>query len=78
MEEYLCVFRQAQTEMTVSDIASHNLDLVQRRNVLQPAPEIERIILRQGRYLRSCAKQMFDQVGADKAVGPGHENTFVL
>src|SRR5271157_3845803 len=56
--------------MTVSDVAGDNLDLVQSRNILQPAPEIERIILGQRCYARFGAHQMFDQVGADESISP--------
>src|SRR5271166_3616670 len=64
--------------MTVSDVAGDNLDLVQSRNILQPAPEIERIILGQRCYVRSGAQQMFDQVGADESISPRHKNAFAL
>jgi hypothetical protein len=64
--------------MTVSDVAGDNLDLVQSRNILQPAPEIERIILGQRRYVRSGAQQMFDQVGADESISPRYKNAFAL
>jgi hypothetical protein len=64
--------------MTVSNIAGHNMDFVQSRNVLQPAPEIERIVLGQRGYLRSSAQQVFDQVGADEAVSPRHKHAFAL
>ena len=64
--------------MTVSDVAGDNLDLVQSRNILQPAPEIERIILGERCYLRSGAEQMFDQVRTDETVGPGDKNAFAL
>src|ERR1700693_3503947 len=62
MEQDIYIFRQRQTEMTVSNISGHHLNLVQQPNVLEPAPEVERIILSQGRYMRSCAQQMFDQM----------------
>src|SRR5271166_887914 len=64
--------------MTVSDVAGDNLDLVQSRNILQPAPEIERVILGQRCYVRSGAQQMFDQVGADESISPRYKNAFAL
>ncbi len=78
MEQKIHIFYQTKTEMTVSNIPCDNLNLVQRWNVLQPAPEVERIILGQGRDVSSRTQQMFNQVGADETVGPGHKNTFAL
>ena len=64
--------------MTVPDVAGDNLDFVQSRNILQPAPEIERIILGQRCYLRSGAQQMFDQVGTYESISPRYQNAFAL
>jgi hypothetical protein len=64
--------------MTVSDVAGDNLDFVQSRNILQPSPEIEGVILGQRRYLRSGVQQMFDQVGADESISPRYQNAFAL
>ncbi len=78
MKYHINIFQKAQTKMTVSNIAGHHLDLVQGRNVLQPTPEIERIVLGQGRYVRSSGQKVFDQVRADEAVSPRHKHSFAL
>src|SRR6202040_3354324 len=64
--------------ITVPDIPSNNPNLVQRWNVLQPTPEVERIVLSQGCHLSSCTHQILHEMGADETIGAGHEHAFVL
>src|SRR5450759_875552 len=64
-------------KMRVTHIARDDTDLLEDRNVFQPAPVIEGIILRQRRDPGAASDQFFDQPRTDEAIGPSDENTLV-
>ena len=54
-------------------ITRHDLDVFQAGDILEPAPEIERVVQGKGADLSALLHQLLDQVRADKTVTAGYQ-----
>src|SRR5262249_55592889 len=73
----LHVGRQRAGELRIADVAGDHLDAVAAARVLQPAPAVERVVLRQRPHPRARLDQHLGEVRADESVGAGDEDAFV-
>jgi hypothetical protein len=69
---------QSAAEVRIAHVTADDLDLRKARKLLQPAPIVEGVVVRQGGYLRAFRDQRLHEVGADKAVRARDQNPRIL
>src|SRR5438132_2064896 len=75
MEDNICVFGELEAEMRITDVTGHNRYFAEARNIFQPTPRIQRVVLTECGHLGALSYQDLNQVGADKTVRSGDEDS---
>src|SRR5688572_18363734 len=76
MKDDIHALSNVEAKMRVADITRDNPYVVQARQSFQPAPIVERVILRKRMDSVSGMRQAFNQVRADKPVRTGYKDSF--
>ena len=74
MKHHVDAGQEPVAEMRVADVAGHHLYSVERWQLFEPPPGIERVVLHERAHGRPLLHQALHEVGPDEAVGPRDEN----
>src|SRR5579883_524398 len=74
MEDHLDALHERPAECWISHVAGNHLDILQSGDVLEPAPAIEAVILRQRANFIVLLEQMFDEVRTYESIATGYQS----